>query len=268
MELLGLFLWVIIGILFGLMGAGGSILTLPILVYLFRIDVSTATTYSLFIVGSTSLLGALSYIKQGFFDKKAAIDFGIPSLISVVITKIFIAPLIPDILFHMGNMLFTKDTFLLCLLAIIMLTSSYRIITHHTKRGQETKNVNAPNQNLLLTINGIIVGFLSAMIGVGGGFLIIPALIVLSKLDIKQAVGTSLAIIAIQSIVGFMSDYFSYHVDWSLIIPITAVASIGVLLGSLLSKKVNAEKLKVALGWFIGLTAFCIIAEETILKIM
>lgn len=268
MELIGLFLWVIIGILFGLMGAGGSILTLPILVYLFRIDVSTATTYSLFIVGSISLIGSLSYINQGFFNKKAAIDFGIPSLISVVITKIFIAPIIPDILFRISNMLFTKDTFLMCLLALIMLTSSYRIVSHRAKHHQNSNINNNSNQNILLTINGIVVGFLSAMIGVGGGFLIIPALIVFCKLDIKQAVGTSLAIIAIQSIVGFISDYFSHHVDWSLIIPITAVASIGVILGSLLSKRVNAEKLKVALGWFIGLTAFCIIAEETILKIM
>lgn len=122
MEIFALLLWIFIGLLFGLMGAGGSILTLPILVYLFRIDVSTATLYSLFIVGTTSLLGAFSYMRQGLFDRKAALDFGLPSIVAVVVTKMCIDPIIPAVFFTFGGKEFTKATFLMCLLSVIMLT--------------------------------------------------------------------------------------------------------------------------------------------------
>src|SRR5690606_19408486 len=117
-----------IGLLFGMVGAGGSILTLPVLVYLFHVDVSTATVYSLFIVGATSLVGGLSCMHKGQFHKQAAVDFGVPAVISVAITKLFVAPMIPDVLFTMGNMACTKETFLMCLLAVLMLISSCRMI--------------------------------------------------------------------------------------------------------------------------------------------
>lgn len=268
MELFGLLLWVFIGLLFGLMGAGGSILTLPILVYLLRIDVSTAALYSLFIVGTTSLLGAFSYVRQGLFDRKAAIDFGLPSIVAVVVTKIFIDPIIPEIFFAYGDIDFTKETFLMCLLSVIMLASSYRIIRTKYIPNRKEENDAVTYNPTLLSINGAAVGVLSGLVGIGGGFLIIPALVLFCKLNIKQAIGTSLTIIAVQSLAGFLSGYQSYPVNWSLILPITSAAIVGVILGTVLSKQVDAEKLKIGLGWFIGITAFFIIVQETVLKIV
>lgn len=266
MEIFALLLWIFIGLLFGLMGAGGSILTLPILVYLFRIDVSTATLYSLFIVGTTSLLGAFSYMRQGLFDRKAALDFGLPSIVAVVVTKMCIDPIIPAVFFTFGGKEFTKATFLMCLLSVIMLTSSYRIIRDRYSRVRKEEPDVVAHHSQKLTMNGILVGVLSGLIGIGGGFLIIPALILFCKLPIKQAVGTSLTIIAVQSLAGFLSGYRAQPVNWSLILPITSVAILGVILGTALSKQVDAERLKIGLGWFIGITAFFIIAQETILK--
>lgn len=268
MEMFGFLLWILIGLLFGLMGAGGSVLTLPILVYLFRIDVSTAALYSLFIVGSTSILSALVYIRRGLFDIKSAVDFGVPSIIAVVITKIGIDPILPDVFFTVAGVEITKEMFLMCLLSAVMFTSSARMIRTKTDRDDTDKDDKSVRNPLMLRINGLIVGVLSGLVGVGGGFLIIPALIFFCKLDIKQAIGTSLTIIAIQCIFGFLSGYRSYNIDWSLIVPISLVAIFGALLGLVLSTKIEAGNLKRGFGWFIGLTAVCIIVQETVLKIV
>ena len=271
MELLGFLLCLPIGLLFGMVGAGGSILTLPVLVYLFQVDVSTATVYSLFIVGVTSLVGALSCMQKRQFDKRAAFDFGLPAVISVAITKLFIAPVIPAVLFTVGNVACTKETFLMCLLAVLMLISSCRMIGLKTAGIQKDRGRSRLGNAVRLTVIGAVVGALSGLVGVGGGFLIIPALVLFCKLTIKQAVGTSLTIVTIQSAVGFLCGIYSHSIaanpiDWSVILPITGAAIVGVLMGTMLSKKVATSKLQVGFGWLICVTAFCIMLQEAILK--
>ena len=271
MELLGFLLCLPIGLVFGMVGAGGSILTLPVLVYLFHVDISTATVYSLFIVGVTSLVGSLSCMQKRQFDKRAAFDFGLPAVISVAMTKLFIAPILPDVLFTVGNMACTKETFLMCLLAMLMLISACRMIGLKTTEPQRAGTRSRADNAVKLTAMGTVVGLLSGLVGVGGGFLIIPALVLFCKLTIKQAVGTSLTIVTVQSAVGFLCGIYSNPteatpIDWSVILPITGAAIVGVLMGTILSKKAAAGKLQVGFGWLIGVTAFCIIVQEVMLK--
>ena len=256
----------LIGLILGLTGAGGSILTLPVLVYLFHIDASTAALYSLFIVGITSSLGAFSYFKQELISMKALVDFGLPSVISVVMTKMFIVPIIPDVFFSVKGVEFTKETFLMCLLSVMMLVSSYQIIG--SKNRCHKGEVPITDNNFTLATRGVIVGGLCGLVGIGGGFLIIPALILFRKLDIKKSIGTSLTIITLQSMAGFLSSWQSYSsINWSFILQISVITMLGVLIGSAMSKKVDGGKLKIVFGWFVAVAAFYIIVYETILKI-
>lgn len=264
MVLLGLLLWLLIGLLLGLMGAGGSIITVPVLVYLFRIDASTAALYSLFIVGTTSSLGAFSYLKQGLVSRKATLDFGLPSIISVVLTKLFIEPRIPDVFFYVKGVAFTKATFLMCMLSVAMFVSSYRII-RSKNNGPERE---ATDNYFTLIIRGVVVGVLCGLVGIGGGFLIIPALILFCRLDIKKAIGTSLTIIAIQSMAGFLSGWRSYSINWPFILQISLIMMLGVFIGSALSKKVDGRRLKTGFGWLVAVAAVYIIAHETLLKLL
>ncbi|ANH83635.1 hypothetical protein A8C56_01465 [Niabella ginsenosidivorans] len=266
MMLLGFFLWLLIGLLLGLMGAGGSIITVPVLVYFFHIDASTAALYSLFIVGTTSLLGAFSYLKQGLVSRKVTVDFGLPSIIAVVITRMFIEPMFPETFFYVRGVAFTKEAFLMCLLSGTMFVASYYIIC--SKRGRRKKGVPVTDDYFMLVSRGIVVGILCGLVGVGGGFLIIPALLLFSKLDIKRAIGTSLTIIALQSTAGFLSGWRSYSINWAFILQISVITMSGVFIGSVLSKKVDGRKLKTGFGWLVAIAAFYIIVHEAVLKIL
>lgn len=261
MEILGYVAAVLIGVALGLIGGGGSILTVPALVYLFSIPPVLATAYSLFIVGATSVVGSFSYFKKGLINIKTAIVFGIPSLLSVYFTRAYIVPAIPEVVFEMNNFTVNKSMLLMLVFALLMVFASYSMIKSPPKELEISKEKQRFNYPLIL-LEGAIVGMLTGLVGAGGGFLIIPALVILSKLPMKEAVGTSLAIISAKSLIGFLGEKTGSAIDWPLLLSITSLAILGILIGTLLSKKINGNKLKPAFGWFVLFMGIYIIVKE------
>ena len=274
MEILGYIGAVVMGLSLGLIGGGGSILTVPILVYLFQVDAVLATAYSLFIVGLTSLVGSVSHVRLGNVHWRTAIVFGIPSIISVFLTRSYLVPRIPDPIMTFGQdpsggaaLVITKSVGLLLLFALIMVMAAYSMIKPAKKSGTDTlsnaEDVQPQFNYPLILAEGAIVGLVTGLVGAGGGFLIIPALVLLAKLPMKQAVGTSLMIIAAKSLIGFVGDMSGDEViDWNFLAVFSSIAVVGILLGSWLSKRIPGEKLKPAFGWFVLVMGTYIIIKE------
>ena len=264
MEIAGYIASVFIGISLGLIGGGGSILTVPVLVYLFRVDVVLATAYSLFIVGTTSLVGSIFYFRKGLVNIRTAIVFGIPSIAAVFLTRAYIVPGIPQEIFSLGSFTVTKSILLMLLFAVLMIFASYSMI-----RKDKKQEVPAPqNQRFnypLILIEGMVVGVLTGLVGAGGGFLIIPALVVLSRLPMKEAVGTSLVIIVAKSLIGFMGEGSETPVDWIFLAKITAFAICGIFIGTAISRRIDGSRLKPVFGWFVLVMGIYIIIRETFL---
>jgi uncharacterized membrane protein YfcA len=261
MEIIGYIASILIGISLGLIGGGGSILTVPVLVYLFHVDPVQATAYSLFIVGASSLVGAWPKYKQGFVNLKTAIIFGIPSIVAVFATRKFIVPAIPNELGEFAGIAITKSLLIMMLFAVLMVAASFSMI--RSKKNKETELEGEQKFNYpLILIEGALVGILTGLVGAGGGFLIIPALVMLSKLPMKQAVGTSLLIIAAKSLIGFTGDLGNRTMDWTLLLTVTALAIAGIFIGDKLSKRIDGNKLKTGFGWFILVMGLYIIAQQ------
>jgi uncharacterized membrane protein YfcA len=261
MEIIGYFASILIGISLGLIGGGGSILTVPVLVYLFHVDPVQATAYSLFIVGTSSLIGAWPKYNQGFVNLKTAIIFGIPSIVSVFATRKFLVPAIPSELGQFAGLVITKSLLMMLLFAVLMVAASLSMI--RSKTGQEAAASGAQKFNYpLILLEGTLVGLLTGLVGAGGGFLIIPALVMLSKLPMKQAVGTSLLIIAAKSLIGFTGDLGNRTMDWTLLLSVTALAIVGIFIGDKLSKKIDGNKLKKGFGWFVLIMGLYIITQQ------
>lgn len=263
MEIAGYIISLVIGILLGLTGSGGSILTVPVLVYLFRIQPVIATAYSLFIVGSTSLVGSFAKYKGGDINFKTAIIFGIPSILTVFITRAFIVPAIPDEIFSIGSFLVTKSILMMVLFAVLMLFASVSMIRNKIKPVAVVNDQKKFKYPLIL-LEGTAVGIISGLVGAGGGFLIIPALILLSRLPMKQAVGTSLVIIAANSLIGFTGDLGKAEINWAFLLSITGLAIAGIFIGNMISKKISGNDLKKAFGWFVLAMGIFIIIRELI----
>ena len=260
LELLGYAGAILMGLSLGLIGGGGSILTVPILVYLFSVDAVLATAYSLFVVGLTSLIGSFSHMRLGNIHWRTAIVFGIPSIISVYLTRAYVVPAIPDPVFHLGNAAVSKAHAILLLFAVIMLLASYSMIRKRVVMENEEAE---PRYNYpLILLEGIVVGAVTGLVGAGGGFLIIPALVLLAKLPMKQAVGTSLLIIAAKSLFGFLGDLTHYHLDWLLLGSVTILAIFGIFVGNRLSRHIDGNKLRKAFGWFVLVMGIYILARE------
>lgn len=263
MEFFGYIGALVMGLTLGLIGGGGSILTVPILVYLFSVDAVLATAYSLFIVGLTSLIGSFSHISQGNVHWRTAIVFGIPSIISVYLTRLFIVPLIPNQVFQIGEFVVTKSLLMLLLFAVLMVFASYSMIKECKHCKNEESETEIKYNYPLILLEGLVVGMITGLVGAGGGFLIIPALVLLAKLPMKKAVGTSLVIIALKSLIGFTGDLKgSGAIDWQFLGYFSAIAIVGIIVGSMLSKKVSNEKLKPAFGYFVLVMGIYIIAKE------
>lgn len=260
MEIIGILIAILIGVSLGLIGSGGSILTVPALVYLLDVEPVSATGYSLFIVGITALVGSYFYFRKGLINFPTVVVFGIPSLIAVFMTRYFIVPMIPAELFDIGSLIVTKQIFIMVLFAILMLLAGISMIRKQKEREiEEELKFNYP----LILAEGSIVGVLTGLVGAGGGFLIIPALVLLAKLPMKMAVGTSLMIIAIKSLIGFTGDLSGKaEMDWTLILGFSLFAVLGILLGSYLTKYISNSKLKPAFGWFVIAMSIYIIIKE------
>lgn len=262
MGVIGYIAAVFIGLSLGVFGGGGSILTVPVLVYLFGLSPLSATVYSLFIVGGTSISGSVSYFKKGQIDFKNALIFGIPSLIAVFITRRFVVPNIPNEIFSIGDFTLTNDLLLLLLFAVLMIIASFSMIKRTTKPTSDT----LPSQSIpLIVLEGTSIGFITALVGAGGGFLIIPVLVNFLHLPIKKAVGTSLFIISINSFLGFFFSLSNITINWNLLLIVTTISIIGVFIGSYIAMKVDEKKLKSYFGWFILVIGIYIILKETLL---
>lgn len=264
MEIIGYTASVLIGISLGLIGGGGSILTVPVLVYLFGMDAFLATEYSLFIVGVSSTVGSVSYFKNGLVNFKIALIFGVPSVISIFLTRTYLLPLIPEQLLTIKDFTITKNIFLLLVFAVLMIFASYKMITSKTS-AEISENSSAQSNIALAVGQGTIVGILTGLVGAGGGFMIIPALVNLLKLPMKTAIGTSLVIIALNSLIGFSSSMTNVNIEWTLLLSIAAIAIAGIIIGSQLSKKIDGKKLKPAFGWFVLVMGIYIITREIFL---
>ncbi len=268
MEIVGYISAVLIGISLGLIGGGGSILTVPVLVYLLGIDAVLATGYSLFIVGVTSLVGGSRAFMNKTVDFRAVSLFGIPSILTIFIARHFVLPVIPDHLFRIGTIDVSKGSFLMLIFSLLMLLSAFFML-RDTKDPDDTikeeKESIQQYKMLSLLVPGLIVGFTTGLLGAGGGFLIVPALVLLLHLPMKTAIGTSLLIIAINSIFGFVFSIGHYHFDWNILLIFTGLAISGVVIGSMLSQKFNANSLKRIFGWFVLLMAIYIIINELFL---
>lgn len=264
MEIIGYLASIVMGLTLGLIGGGGSILTVPILVYLFDVDPVLSTAYSLFVVGLTSAVGSFSHFKSGNVHIKTAIIFGMPSIAAVYSIRKFIMPIIPDPVFTIGSVEVSKSLAVLVLFAVLMLLASITMIRKplQQKEGPVKVNYNYP----FIFIEGIVVGSITGLVGAGGGFLIIPALVLLAGLPMKQAVGTSLVIIALKSLIGFTGDLGGELViDYQFMLIFSLFAMVGIIIGSYLTRFIPNEKLKPVFGWFVLVMGVYILVKELVL---
>lgn len=265
MEIAAFLAATLIGLSLGMIGAGGSILTVPVLVYLAGVDPVLATGYSLFVVGSTALVGGIKSARRGMVDFKTAALFGLPSILAVYATRLWLMPLIPDQLFSYGSLSLSKGTGLLLLFAVLMIATSISMIKD--RKGAEVDTVAGHGSRNILYVfgEGVGVGVLTGMVGAGGGFLIIPALVLLAGLEMKIAVGTSLFIIAAKSLFGFIGDIQNGElINWSFLAVFTGFSVAGIFVGSWLAGYVNGNKLKKAFGWFVLVMGVYMVVRETV----
>lgn len=265
-EIIGYVLAILIGISLGLVGSGGSILTLPILVYLMGVEPVLATAYSLFIVGVTSFVGGIKNAFLRRIDFRSVIIFGLPSVLAVYFSRAFLLPLIPDVLFRIDSLVFTKSMGLMVLFAIVMILASVSMLSPK-KKYQENEDTEIRYNYPMILSEGIVVGVLTGLVGAGGGFLVIPALVLLAKMPIKLAIGTSLFIIAIKSILGFIGDLQNYSeiIDWKLLLIFSFLSVLGIFVGVFLSRKIDGTRLKSIFGWFVLVMGGYIFIKELFL---
>ncbi len=243
-----------IGLSLGLIGAGGSILTIPVLVYVVGADPVSATVYSMFIVGSSSLVGGTRALLKKLVDIKMVFLFGAPSVIGVLISRRLIFPAIPATIFSTHAFTLSKNVLLMGMLSIVMFFASVKmlrakpVVTDNHSVGQVKTGI--------LMVEGLLVGLLTALLGVGGGFLIVPALHLLARVPMKMAIGTALVIITINAAFSFLNAYTTVAINWPLLIRFTAGAAIGILIGTKLSEKISGNYLKKTFGIFILFISF------------
>lgn len=258
LEIIGYFSALFVGLVIGTLGGGGSILAVPILVAFFHLEPQHATVYSLFIVGVTSLFGAIQHFKSKLINPLNTLLFGIPAVISISLTRLFIVPSIPQHI-HLGGLAFEKNTFIMSLFAILMILASIPMI-----RGQKERPGTKKNRPAILVIFGALIGVISGIVGAGGGFMIIPSLSIFMKVPIKNAIATSIVIIAINSLSGFTAELFTpnLQLNWIILLGFTLIAAAGLIIGLKLNHKIQSDKLKKGFGVFVLLIGIAILVME------
>ena len=261
MEFFGYVFAVLIGFFLGIFGGGGSLLAVPVFAYIFSLDEKVATAYSLFTVGISSIIGATKQLSN--IEWKVTLIFGIPSIIAVWLTRFFIIPNLPEIIFDNETFIITRRMLIFGIFTFLLFISSFSMIYETNKN---VKPINIKNFYVLIIIEGFIVGGLTGFVGAGGGFLIIPALVILIGLDIKKAIATSLIIIALKSTFGFfLGDAMVMNIDWDFLIYFTLLTSLGVIIGTYFGKSIDKLKLKKWFGIFIMVIAISILFKEFII---
>jgi len=260
MEFFGYLLAVLIGFFLGIFGGGGSLLAVPVFAYIFSLDEKVATAYSLFTVGISSIVGTIKQLSN--IEWKVTLIFGIPSIIAVWLTRFFVIPNLPEIIFDNETFIITRRMLIFGIFTFLLFISSFSMIYETNKN---VKPINIKNFYVLIIIEGFIVGGLTGFVGAGGGFLIIPALVILIGLDIKKAIATSLIIIALKSTFGFfLGDVMVMNIDWDFLIYFTLLTTLGVIIGTYFGKSIDKLKLKKWFGIFIMVIAISILFKEFI----
>lgn len=258
MEVLGYISLFFVGLVLGILGGGGSILSVPILVYLFSIDAVMASAYSLFIVGTTSLVGTLLKHNAQMVNLRIGMVFGAPSLIAIFCTRKWFVPALPDMILQTEGFQLTRQSLILGVFAVLMILASVALIT---------KKENPPRDRgrypgIFLVFVGLLTGFLTGLVGAGGGFLIIPALVYFTNVSFKTAVGTTLLIITINSLMGFLGDVINYSINWYFLSSITALAVLGIIVGARSTISLPTKTLQKSFGWFVLSMGTCILLRE------
>ena len=237
-----------IGVSLGLLGSGGSILTVPVLVYLIGQDEKLAIAGSLAIVGSIALAGSLPNLKKNLIDWRIVVLFGIPGMAGT----------------YMGAWIATWISGLiqLALFAVVMLLASWQML----KPVVLNDSPHEPREIWKIGLDGLLVGILTGLVGVGGGFLIVPALVLLGGLSMHRAVATSLVIIALKSFTGFWKylDVLDKHglaLDWNIIAIVTVLGVLGSFIGSRIASRVDQHKLRRIFGVFLIIMGIYILAR-------
>ncbi|AUS06102.1 sulfite exporter TauE/SafE family protein [Pseudotamlana carrageenivorans] len=257
-QIIGYIGALIVGVVLGLIGGGGSILTVPLLVYLLGYNPILATAYSLFVVGITSLVGTYDKYKKGLVDFEIGLAFSFPSFLAVYLSRRYLVPAIPDVIMSFGNFELTKDIVIMVFFALIMLFAAISMI----KKKKDLKPSEKKQAYYKTFIQGITIGTITGLIGAGGGFLYVPALVLWANIPMKKAVGTSLIIITINSLIGFLGDVQNLDIAWDFLLTFTAISVLGILLGGMFSKYVSGGKLKKSFGYFVLIMAAYIIYRE------
>lgn len=250
-----------IGLILGLIGSGGSILSIPILIYLFSLEIVEATAYSLFIVGVTSLTGTIHRYSRSVVNFRIGLVFGIPSIAAIFCTRKWIVPAIPDILLRTESIVITKRLLILGILAILMIAAALVMII---RKADDLSAKSSKPQLKWLALQGILIGFLTGLVGVGGGFLVIPCLVFLAKIPFKSAVGTALFIIAINSLLGFAGDMTNYSINWSFLLVMASIAIGGIFVGNMFAQQLASHRLKRVYGLFILVMGVFILVKESL----
>jgi uncharacterized membrane protein YfcA len=225
-----------------------------------------ATGYSLFIVGLTSFIGAFAFVKRGDISFESLVQFAIPSLITVFLVREFVIPGLPDVFFTIGDFVVTKQIFIMILFSLLILSSSYSMIKKQDKNirtdAMWEEFSRSPVRIYFVIILAVLVGFLTGMVGAGGGFIIIPVLIFFVRVPVKKSIGTSLCIIAINSLIGFMGTMTNISIDWRVLLICSSICVTGILLGNVISMRISAHKLKPAFGWFTLIVGIFVLVKE------
>ena len=258
LHLLGYFCSILIGFTLGTIGAGGSILTVPVLVYLMSVSPVMATSYSLFVVGTTSLMGTWRYTRKSLVDFRTVLIFGVPSIVTVYLIRLFLIPVIPEILFTWGSLVVTRDKFLMLIFAIAMLIAGQSML-----RKKNLDKAQAQTNYLVVFLAAVCVGLVTGMVGIGGGFIIVPALVLFAGVSIRYAIGTSLFIIALNSFAGFAGEVQQFSViNWNFLIVFSLFSIAGIIAGEAVAQKLSSARLKALFGWFIIVLGFIIAVIE------
>lgn len=247
MIFLGLGLAAIIGLSLGVLGGGGSILTVPIFVYVLGFGAKPAIAMTLPVVGATSLIGAASHWREGNLDLRVALLFG-----AVAMTGAYLGARLAHLL---------TGTEQLAILGVVMVAAAISMI-----RGRPEGDASLPRRPMsLVLVAARTVGALTGLVGIGGGFLAVPALVLLARTPMKQAVGTSLLVIAMNSAAGFAGYVGQVEIPWGFLTAFTAIATLGILAGTRLVRHVSQHRLRRSFAVFLlAMAAFVLYQNRAV----
>jgi len=247
MEIAGYFGALLIGLLLGITGSGGSILALPLLVGLFAMPASEAVGASLFIVAATSTFGAGMVIREKAVDWNAFLWFGLPSVVSVVLVRRLVTPLLPD---SIGGV--ARDDVIVLVFAAVIVGAAFAMLRKSSASG------GSPQRSKLIA-QGLAVGAIAGFVGAGGGFMIVPALVLFAGIEIHRAAATSIVIICVNSAAGFVASLGSQAFEWPKLLTIVAIAIVGLIVGRATAEKIDQRVLKTGFAYFLFAVAIYLV---------